>query len=227
MKTNEQKTRVLVVDDHPVFRQGIIGLINQENDMAVCGQVENAREIIDSIKVNKPDIIVLDITLKEQSGVEALKNIKALYPKVKVLMLSMHEETIYAPRALRAGAAGYVMKQEALDNVVTAIRKVARNEIHISPQMSSRLLGRLTRGNAEVQSPVDALSDRELEVLTLIGQGFGTRAIAEKLNLSIKTIESHRAHVKEKLNLESGAELVHYAIRWVQMEGKVETSLAA
>jgi DNA-binding NarL/FixJ family response regulator len=219
MNAKSKKTRVLIIDDHPLLRQGIAVLINAEKDMEVCGQVDDALVAISKIEKLAPDIIVLDITLKSHNGIELLKNIKARFPQMQVLILSMHDENIYAPRALRAGAAGYVMKHEATENVITALRKILSGEIYMSQEVSSRLLNRMVGGRSSgLMSPVDELSDRELEVFTLLGKGLGTRPIAEKLHLSVKTIESHRAKIKEKLNLKTANELVHHAIQWVQNE---------
>lgn len=161
------------------------------------------------------------------SGIELLKNIKARFPKLQVLVLSMHDETVYAHRALRAGASGYIMKQEATEKVLTALRKVLRGEVYLSDRLGARMLNTLVGGRSSgAASPIEALSDRELEVFSLIGQGHGTRPIAEKLHLSVKTIESHRAHIKEKLNLQTATELVHHAIQWVQSERLVSTEAA-
>jgi DNA-binding NarL/FixJ family response regulator len=215
----KKATRVLLIDDHPILRQGIAQLINTQPDFMVCGETDDARKVISSIQATKPDVIILDVSLKGASGIEALKGIKAQFPDIKVLVLSMHEESVYGSRALRAGAAGYVMKQEAPDTVLVALRKVVNGDVYLSPQLSARMLNTFAGNQSSaLASPVDALSDRELEVFTLLGQGHGTREIAEKLHLSIKTIESHRAHIKEKLNLKNAMELTHHAIQWAQME---------
>jgi DNA-binding NarL/FixJ family response regulator len=211
--------RVLIVDDHPLLRKGVSQLIDQERDLAVVGEAEDANKAITAIENTKPDVALIDITLNGTSGIELLKNIKVRFPKLKMLVLSMHDETVYAHRALRAGASGYIMKQEGTEKVLTAMRKVLRGEVYLSERLGDRMLHSLVNGRAQLtNSPVEELSDRELEVFNLIGQGFGTRPIAEKLHLSIKTIESHRAHIKEKLNLQSATELVHHAIQWVQSE---------
>jgi DNA-binding NarL/FixJ family response regulator len=212
-------TRILLVDDHPLLRQGLAQLINQEKDMVICGEAENAHQAIDAIEATRCDIAIIDISLGGTSGLELLKNIKVRYPKLLVLMLSMHDETIYAQRALRAGAAGYIMKQEATERVLTALRKVLQGEVYLSERLGTRMLNQLVGGRTGLTtSPIEQLSDRELEIFSLIGQGHGTRPIAQKLHLSVKTVESHRAHIKEKLNLKSATELVHHAIQWAQSE---------
>jgi DNA-binding NarL/FixJ family response regulator len=211
--------RVLIVDDHPLLRKGVGQLINQEKDLLVVGEAEDACKAITAIENTKPDVALIDITLNGVSGIELLKNVKARFPKLKMLVLSMHDESVYAHRALHAGASGYIMKQEGAEKVLTALRKVLRGEVYLSESMGDRLLHTLVHGRSSLtSSPVEELSDRELEVFSLIGQGHGTRPIAEKLHLSVKTIESHRAHIKEKLNLQTAAELVHHAIQWVQSE---------
>jgi DNA-binding NarL/FixJ family response regulator len=221
-------TRVLIVDDHPLLRKGVGQLIDQEPDLMVVGEAEDAHKAITAIEATQPDVALIDITLNGASGIELLKNVKARFPKLKMLVLSMHDESVYAHRALRAGACGYIMKQEGSEKVLTALRKVLRGEVYLSERLGNRMLHTLVNGRASLtSSPVEVLSDRELEVFCLIGQGQGTRPIAEKLHLSIKTIESHRAHIKEKLNLQSAAQLVHHAIQWVQSEQAVGNAVGA
>ncbi|HEV7924703.1 MAG TPA: response regulator transcription factor [Verrucomicrobiae bacterium] len=218
-KGKRDATRVLIVDDHPLLRKGVGQLIDQEKDLLVVGEAEDAHQAITAVENTKPDVALVDITLGGTSGIELLKNIKARFPKLKMLVLSMHDESVYAHRALRAGASGYIMKQEGPEKVLIALRKVLRGEVYLSEHLGNRMLHTLVNGHAPLpSSPVEELSDRELEVFSLIGQGHGTRPIAEKLHLSIKTIESHRAHIKEKLNLQNATELVHHAIQWVQSE---------
>ncbi|MEO6337108.1 MAG: response regulator transcription factor [Verrucomicrobiota bacterium] len=210
--------KILIVDDHPILREGLAQLINQEKDLRICGQFEEASKAFDSIATLKPDLALVDISLKGSSGIELLKNIRTNYSKMFVLVLSMHDESLYAERVLRAGAAGYIMKQEAAEKVLEAIRKVLKGEIYLSEKMSAKLMHQLVGGRATATgSLMERLSDRELEVFGLIGQGRGTRQIAEQLHLSVKTIESHRAHIKEKLSLKNATELVHRAI---QMRGE-------
>jgi DNA-binding NarL/FixJ family response regulator len=218
-RDKKDATRVLIVDDHPLLRKGVGQLIGQERDLVVVGEAEDAQNAITAIENTKPDVALIDITLNGTSGIELLKNVKARFPKLKMLVLSMHDESVYAHRALRAGACGYIMKQEGSERVLTALRKVLQGEVYLSERLGSRMLHSLVNNRASLtRSPVEELSDRELEVFSLIGQGHGTRAIAERLHLSIKTIESHRAHIKEKLGLQTAAELVHHAIQWVQSE---------
>jgi len=205
--------KVILLDDHPVMREGLAQLINHEADLVVCGQFEDAAPAFDAIPRLEPNIIIIDLSLKGSSGLELVKNVKANYPRIPLLVLSMHEESLYAERALRAGASGYIMKAEATEAVLGAIRKVLNGEIHLSEKMSSKLMHQIASGRAGGGTLMERLSDRELEVFSLIGQGRGTRQIAEQLHLSVKTIESHRAHIKEKLNLKNATELVHRAIQ--------------
>jgi DNA-binding NarL/FixJ family response regulator len=215
----EGKRGVLIVDDHPIVRQGLAQLINQESDLHVCGQAEDGHEALQAIRTLDPDMVVVDISLKDTSGIELIKDIKVQYPNLPVLTLSMHDEGIYAERAMRAGARGYIMKQEATEKVVTAIRRVLAGEVYVSEGMAAKMVGKLIAGPSEVGgSPVDRLSDRELEVFRLIGAGYGTREMAEKLHLSVKTIETYRAHIKEKLDLVDANELLRTAITWVNAE---------
>ncbi|MFA5554285.1 MAG: response regulator transcription factor [Phycisphaerae bacterium] len=210
------KTTVLIVDDHPIVRQGLSELVNNEEDFNVCGQAEDAHQAMALIKSLKPQMIIVDISLKETSGIDLIKDIKTNYPQIMILALSMHDETLYAERALRAGAQGYVMKTEAIEKVIDALRKIRGGRIFVSENMAGKLMHKLVGGGPEAfGSAIDNLSDRELEVFSLIGEGFGTRQIAERLHLSIKTIETYRAHIKDKLNLADASELLQYAIRWV------------
>ncbi len=213
-KPPQKKAKIIIVDDHPIVRQGLTELINHENDLVVCCQAEDASEAMEFIKESDPDIIIVDISLKETSGLELIKDIKVQYPQLPILVLSMHDESLYAERSLRAGARGYIMKQEATDRVIMAIRKVLKGELYISDSMTAKMVDRLVGGATE-SSPVNALSDRELEVFDMLGQGHGTRNISEKLHLSIKTIETYRAHIKRKLNLSDATELIQHAVQWV------------
>ena len=221
VKSKKKESKILIVDDHPIVRRGLAELINREENLMVCGQAEDAYDAMEAIKTLKPDLVIVDISLKEKSGIEVIKDIKSRYPTLTVLILSMHDESLYAERALRAGAKGYIMKQEATEKVITAIRKVLSGQVYVSNRMAARMVGKFVGGGPDVgASEIDRLSDRELEVFCLIGQGHGTREIAEKLHLSVKTIETYRAHIKEKLNLTSAAELLRYAIRWASSENK-------
>jgi len=206
--------RVMLLDDHPVMREGLAQLIDHEPDLTVCGQFEDAAPAFEAIPKLNPEVVIIDLSLKGSSGLELVKNIKANYPKIPLLVLSMHDESLYAERALRAGASGYIMKAEATEAVLRAVRQVLSGGIHLSEKMSSKLMHQLASGRASgTGTLMERLSDRELEVFSLIGQGRGTRQIAEQLHLSVKTIESHRAHIKEKLNLKNATELVHRAIQ--------------
>jgi len=221
LSKTRKKFRVVVVDDHPIIRRGLADLINQEDDLEVCAEATDAHQALEMIASLKPDIAVVDISLKEINGIELIKHIKTRHPKLPTLVLSMHDETLYAERALRAGARGYVMKQEPPETVISSIRKVLAGEIYVSEKMSSRLIARMADGRANgTGSPLEHLSDRELEVFQLIGQGLRTRQIAERLCLSIKTIESYREHIKDKLDLENSTELFQHALQWVQSQGQ-------
>lgn len=217
-----RKRRVFVVDDHPIVRQGLALLINQEPDLTVCGEAEEAESLLHGIASLEPDILVLDISLPGSDGIEALKSVRAAHPDLPVLILSMHEESIYAERALRAGANGYIMKQEATDTVLVALRRILAGEVYISDRATSRMLQRIVARPATRQrTSVASLSDRELEVFRLIGSGLGTKEIAEKLQISAKTVESYQAHIKKKLSLPSARALVQRAIEWKISEGVV------
>jgi DNA-binding NarL/FixJ family response regulator len=209
------KTRVLVVDDHPIVRQGLALLINRESDLVVCGEAEEMHTAMQEILTTHPDIVVVDISLSGPDGLELLKSIRTRHPHLPVLILSMHDESIYAERALRAGANGYIMKQEATEKVLEALRRIVNREIYVSDRVANKMLQQYIGGNAVAQrSPVADLTDRELEVFRLIGDGHSTRQIAEELRLSVKTVESYQAHIKEKLSLRSARELMQHAIQW-------------
>lgn len=210
------KKQVFLVDDHPLVRQALSQLINQEGDLAVCGEAETAPEALRSIAALKPDVAVVDVTLKEGSGLDLVKDLKLRHQELPVLVLSMHDESTYAERLLRSGARGYVMKDQASDKVVTALRRVLDGEVYLSEKMSARILHKLVGGAPASASPVDLLSDRELQVFELLGQGIGTRRIAEKLHLSVKTVETYREHIKIKLKLDNATDLLQHAIQWAQ-----------
>jgi DNA-binding NarL/FixJ family response regulator len=214
-KKHSRKTRVLVVDDHPIIRQGLAQMIGHEEDMEVCGQAEDMNSALAAVEKLKPDIAVIDISLKGTSGVELIKAVKTRQPSVKMLALSMHDEALYAERCLKAGAGGYIMKHEPPEKVIQAIRQVFAGQIYVSENMTSRMVHKLVDGNEAGATGIDSLTDRELEVFRLIGIGHGTRQIAEELFLSVKTIESYRAHIKEKLALDNATELIQHAIQWV------------
>jgi DNA-binding NarL/FixJ family response regulator len=212
--TRTKKKTVFIVDDHPLLRQGLALLINRERDLAVCGEAEEAQTAMREITLKKPDILIADISLNGPDGLDLLKNLRMLYPNLPVLILSMHDESIYAERALRARANGYIMKQEATEKVLVAVRRILSGDIYLSDRMANKLLHQYISGaSADMNSRLSALSDRELEVFRLIGEGRSTRQIAEKLHLSIKTVETYQAHIKDKLSLHSGRELVQHAIQ--------------
>ena len=209
-------SKIIIVDDHPIVRQGLAALINQQEDMEVCAQAADGREAMEQIGKLEPDLVTIDLTLGNSGGLELIKNIKSRYPDLPMLVISIHDESLYAERVLRAGARGYIMKQEATENVTEAIGKVLAGQVYVSERMSDRIVRSFLGGTAKTKSPsVSSLSDRELEVFRLIGQGYGTRKIAEMLHLSVKTIETYRAHIKFKLDLDNAAHLLQYAVQWV------------
>ncbi len=210
------KTRIYIVDDHALFRKGLAVMINAEPDMEVCGEAEECAVATQNILRLKPDLVIADISLKGNSGIELIKNIKAVEPQIQVVVLSMHDESVYALRVLRVGAKAYVMKQDTAHAVVDAIRSIRKGQLYVSERVASQMLNRYAQGEElGDDSPVSTLSDRELEVLNLIGAGVPTRDIAARLHVSIKTVETHRAHIKSKLNLENAAQLVQFCMRWV------------
>ncbi len=212
------KRRVMLVDDHPIVRHGMAMLIDEEDDLMVCGESNTASETLTHIARCNPDVAVVDVSLQGASGIDLTKSIKEQYPDLPVLILSMHEESLYAERALRAGARGFVMKQEAAETVLQAIRTVLKGDVYLSERLSSKVLRALVDGPAAEADRfgVDRLSDRELEVFELIGRGYATRRIADALHLSVKTIETHRAHIKQKLKLNNATELTHRAFHWIE-----------
>jgi len=216
---SKSKARILLVDDHAVVRFGIAQLINRQNDLQVCGEEEDASRALSAITNLKPDLVIADISLKDSSGLELMRNIKAQYPGLPVLVVSIHDESVYAEIAFRAGALGYLMKQEALEKILTAIRRVLSGAIYVSDVLAAKMLKQQVRGQKQInESPVKTLSDRELEVFQLIGQWKKTKEIAEELHLSVKTIEYYREQIKRKLNLRNVAELTQHATAWVQRE---------
>jgi len=211
--------RVVIVDDHPLMRKGLAMSLDAESDITVVGQASSAEEGMTMIEQLKPDVAAIDISLPGMSGLELVKQLHAIRPDVKTLVVSRHDESLYAERAIRAGARGYVMKLEAGEVIVRAVRRVTNGGIFVSEEINERLLlGMVSGHEALAQSPLDILSDRELEVFELTGRGSGTRDIAERLHLSVKTIESYRARIKVKLNLGSASELMQHAVQWVEGE---------
>ncbi|MBH54336.1 MAG: DNA-binding response regulator [Opitutaceae bacterium] len=218
-QTKERKINIFLVDDHPLIRKGLSQLLGQEENMQICGEAENVPTALKGIPQTGPDLVIADISLPGNNGLELIKNIKALYPHLKVLVFSMHDEIVYAQRALRAGAQAYIMKQEDVEKIKVAIRRIMGGDIYVNQKVSDQLLHQIVNGTASSsQSPVDRLSDRELEVVQSIGNGLSTREIAGSLNVSVKTIESHRAHIKGKLNLKNATELVQFSVQWVEQE---------
>lgn len=224
MPSHQQKTNssqpygIMVVDDHPIIRQGLAQLINQEEDLFLCGEAGSAQEGIQEVEKQNPALVIVDISLQGTNGIEFIKEMKIRFPRIPTLVISMHDESIYAERALRAGAKGYLMKQEATEKVVSAIRKVLNGELYVSHRMAEGLLHKFIEGQPISASPLEGLTDRELEVFQLVGQGKTTKQIAEELHLSVKTIESHYAKIKEKLNLRNSTELTQTAIKWFHLE---------
>jgi len=212
------KSRVFLVDDHAMFREGMRQLIDREADLTVCGDVADADEAMREIREKKPDLVIADISLSGTTGIDLIKNIKAEFPDLPVLVVSMHEESLYAERVLRAGAMGYVMKQEAAKAVKVAIRNVLGGDIYLSVRVSATRLAKFMLGGKASQpaSPIETLSDRELEVFRMLGEGKATRQIAEELDLTIPTINSFRNRIKEKLNLKNSTELILHAVQWVR-----------
>jgi DNA-binding NarL/FixJ family response regulator len=213
----KKKQRVVIVDDHPMFRERLSQLINLELDMEVCGEADDAQEGIRLIRDTSPNLAIVDITLKGSSGLELVKSIKALSIVMPVLVLSMHDESLYAERTLRAGASGYITKHQPAEEVLSAIRRVLAGETYLSEKMTTFFLKKLSTVGAESSMrPLDRLTDRELQVLEFIGSGYSTRAIAEALKVGLATIETYRARIKEKMEFRSAVELQHFAIRWVR-----------
>jgi len=208
--------RIVIVDDHPLFRKGLEQLIQSEDSFAVCGEANNAPEAMDVIRKLNPDLAIVDLSLPGANGIELIKNIRAEFSKLPILVLSMHDESLYALRALRAGAEGYVMKHEAMANVIQAIREVFNGRPYLSPAMAAQVITKFAHRQAEGEADaVERLSDRELEVLELIGKGNDVRQIAKVLHLSPKTVETHRSHIKDKLDLKNSREVARFALQWL------------
>jgi DNA-binding NarL/FixJ family response regulator len=217
MATNK---KVYIVDDHPLMRKGLVMTIEKEMGFEVSGQNESAEGALSEIVNDVPDVAVVDISLPGMNGIELIKNLLHQLPDLKVLVVSRHDEELYAERALRAGAKGYLMKLEAAETLITAIRQILNGGIYLSDKIGTKMLMKLTSGNtSKSDNPLDVLSDRELEVFELTGKGLSTRDIGSKLHISVKTVESHRANIKDKLHLESANELMRHAVRWVEGTG--------
>ena len=211
----KRKRRVLIVDDHPIVRQGLRRVMENEDDLVVCGEAESARDARTAIKELHPDVVIADISLKQGDGIELVRDVRAHYPTLPILVLSMHDETIYAERMLSAGANGYIMKQAASDQFLASVRRVLDGGIYVSEAVGNNMIQKFAAGGAYISAnPIDRLSNRELQILHMIGKGMSTRETAQSLNLSIKTVESHRQRIKRKLNLTTGTQLVQYAVNW-------------
>lgn len=208
------KNRVFLVDDHPMVREHLAALLKRESNLDVCGEAEDAPTALRRIGETCPDLVIMDISLKRSQGLDLLKDLKASHPQVPVLVLSMHDESLYAERVLRAGALGYITKHEATRNILLAVQKVLSGQVYVSERTSARLMKKMV-GEAmpPARSPMESLTDRELEVFQLVGEGYGTRRIAEELRVGLKTVESYRARIKEKLKLTGGDELLRFAIQ--------------
>jgi len=216
----QPSVRVFIVDDHPLVREWLANLLRQQPDLTVCGHAEDPASALSAIAAAPPDVAIVDLSLKGGSGMDLIKDLTAQFPKVAIVVLSMHEEIYYAERALRAGARAYVMKRESTGQIIEAIRQVLTGQVYANPEILARLAARMVgRGSKAARGSVEGLSDRELEVFRRLGQGQATRHISEELHLSIKTVQAYCARIKEKLGLANGAELVREAVRWVEHSG--------
>ena len=216
MMTGQRRVRrVLIVDDHPIVRQGLRRVMENEVDLSVCGEAESVRDARQAIKDLKPDALIADISLKQGDGIELVRDVRAHHPQLQILVLSMHDETIYAERMLSAGANGYIMKQAASEQFLIAMRRVLDGGSYVSEAVGNNMIQKFAAGAAYISAnPIDRLSNRELQILHMIGKGMSTRETAQSLNLSIKTVESHRQRIKRKLNLATGTQLIQYAVNW-------------
>jgi DNA-binding NarL/FixJ family response regulator len=213
------KKRILIVEDHPIFRHGLMELLERQPELTVCGQADSAPEALEQMRRLQPDLVILDITLRGTNGIELLKMMRAEKPHLPAVMLSMHDEVVYAIRALKAGALAYVMKADGPQPLLEAVNRALQGKLFVGPRLGEILILQAVHGpGTEAASPVDRLSDRELEVFTMVGRGHPTRSIAQELNLSVKTIETHRAHIKEKLGFADGNDLIRFAIEWVAQQ---------
>ena len=213
--------RVVLIDDHPIMRHGLAQLVRAEAGLDVCGEAGSAREGLEVVGRLKPDLAIIDLTLPDKNGLELVKDIRAMHPATQCLVLSMHDEALYGERSLRAGARGYVMKEEAADHLINAIQKVLSGSLYVSETLNARMLEQVTGSSRNRTTGMDSLTDRELEILALIGKGVATKNIAIQLSISARTVEAHRAHIKEKLGITDGAALVRYAVQWVETRAKV------
>jgi DNA-binding NarL/FixJ family response regulator len=220
VEQSKKTVKILIVDDHPIVREGLAARIARQPDLTLCGEAEDVADAMELVKTTQPDVAIIDLSLKSGQGLDLIKRIHACSASTKTLVCSMYDESLYAERALRAGALGYVNKQEMSEKIIEAIRHVLEGKIYLSPRMTERLLERAVGSSPQlVQSPIETLSDRELEIFKMIGQGRTTRQIAGELHLSIKTVETHRENIKSKLNILNAAELSREAVQWVMENG--------
>ena len=216
------RKRILILDDHPITRYGLIQLINREPDLQVCGDAESTPQALAAMKSARPDLVLADITMPGRSGLEFIKDVRVEFPQVAVLVMSMHDENLYAERALRAGARGYIMKNEGGGRILEAIRQVLQGQVYLSKSMAAALLDLLTRPQSRRREATPGvLSDREFEVFELIGQGLSARQIGQQLNVSVKTVATHRQHIRQKLKMQTGPELIRQAVRWTAAQNLV------
>jgi DNA-binding NarL/FixJ family response regulator len=215
------KKRIMIVDDHPMMRQGLALLIENEPDLMVCCEAARAGAALEAVQRGKPDLALVDITLPDKSGLELIKDLQAIEPELPILVISMHDEALYADRVLRAGGRGYIMKQEGGKKLMEAIRRVLEGQIYVSEKMSARILESFSRRREDSKSPIEKLTDREFEIFRLIGEGLSTKEIAAKLHISTKTVEVHRVNMKEKLAVLTAPELIRYAVRWIEAQRNI------
>jgi DNA-binding NarL/FixJ family response regulator len=217
------KTRVLIVDDHPMTREGLVHVINHQPDLVVCGEAESAAQALDILDSSRPNLLLIDITLPGKSGLELIKDVKAMQPELLMLVISMHDESLYADRVLRAGARGYITKHEGGEKLIEAIRRVLSGKIYVSESMSAHILEIFSGGQTGLdRSSIEKLSDREFEVFESLGDGLSSQQIAKRLHLSAKTVDAHRANIKTKLNIKTTAELISFAARWTSHQTEKE-----
>ena len=213
--SSRKPRRILLVDDHPMIRERLAEVIQRESDLAVCGEAEDHQHALEAVEKTRPDLVIVDLTLKNSHGLDLIKDLQVRHPDLAILVVSMHDESLHAERVIHAGALGYITKQEATKRILVAIRTVLKGEIYMSEKSALRLASRMAgRPGAKAQPPIEKLTDRELRVLELLGKGLGTRQIADRLNISIRTVETYRARIKDKLQLKDGNELLQYAFRW-------------
>jgi DNA-binding NarL/FixJ family response regulator len=216
-RTAKRRTRILLVDDHPMVRERLTEILNREADLMVCGEAEDRHEALVAIAGRRPDLAIVDLTLKNSDGLELIKDIHSRWPEVRMLVVSMHDESLYAERVVRAGALGYITKQEATRNILVAVRRVLAGSIYLNEKTAAHIIGRLTtRANSVAVTPDELLSDRELQVFDLTGRGLSTNDIASRLHVAVKTIETYRARIREKLNLKDSSQMLQLAITWTQ-----------